>query len=146
MKRIDVKQPAVIGHQNTKMGGVDLINRTLSDYRLSIYGKKWYWLLLVNVLNIGFVYYWKFSRILTGEQIEQKVVYYHIASILLRCSVQATPPRSCPARAYKVDDEIGLDGVQHYLTLGPVHKSAICKKSCHNTLDYFKFINIVLSY
>ena len=86
-KRIDVKQPAVTGHENTKINGVDLIERTLSNYRLSIYGTKWYWLLLVNVLNIGFVYYLKFSRILTGEHIEQKFVYCHTASILLRCLV-----------------------------------------------------------
>ena len=86
-KRIDVKQPADTGHENTKINGVDLIERTLSNYRLSIYGTKWYWLLLVNVLNIGFVYYLKFSRILTGEHIEQKFVYCHTASILLRCLV-----------------------------------------------------------
>ena len=39
---MNVDQPAVIAHDNNGMGGVDLMDRALSDYRPSIHRKKWY--------------------------------------------------------------------------------------------------------
>jgi len=39
------------------MGGVDLMDKALSDFRPVIHGKKLYWPLVKNTLNIGFVYF-----------------------------------------------------------------------------------------
>ena len=35
--------PHVLASYNKGMGGVDLLDRALADYRPSILGKKWYW-------------------------------------------------------------------------------------------------------
>ena len=64
---VNVDQPAVIAHYNNGMGGVDLMDRALSDYRPSIHGKKWYWLLFVNALNVALVYCWRLYRVSTGD-------------------------------------------------------------------------------
>ena len=41
-KRGNITQPAVIAAYNCEMGGVDLLDRTLSDLRHVIRGKKRY--------------------------------------------------------------------------------------------------------
>ena len=82
--RINVQQTSVIGHYNRGMGGVDLVDRALPDFRPVIHGKKWYWPLLVNALNIGFLYCWRIFRIIADDAIEQKTFRRHIVSILLR--------------------------------------------------------------
>ena len=47
-----IPQPNVVAKYNKGMGGVDLMDRALSDYRPRIRGKKWYWPLLINAINI----------------------------------------------------------------------------------------------
>ena len=131
--QVSVEQPAVIGHYNRGMGGVDLVDRALSDFRPSIHGKKWYWPLVVNALNIAFVYSWRLFRIVAGESMEQKLYRRQIVSILLRRSVPVTPAIQLHApTVYKVADEIRLDGHGHYPESGPIRKCAVCKKNCRN--------------
>ena len=50
------------------MGGVNLMDRALSDYRPCIKGKKWYWTLLVNALNISVVFTWRMHSLINPEK------------------------------------------------------------------------------
>ncbi len=43
-----VKQPMLISKYNNGMGGVDLLDRLLSQYRPTVRGKKWWWPLFTN--------------------------------------------------------------------------------------------------
>ena len=43
---------------NSGIGGVDLNDRVLSQHQPKIRGKKWYWPLLVNAINLGMVFCW----------------------------------------------------------------------------------------
>ena len=52
----NIQQPAVIAAYNQGMGGVDLLDRALSNLRPVIHGKKWYWPLVINAINITLVY------------------------------------------------------------------------------------------
>ena len=54
------------------MEGVDLKDRALSDFRPKIMGKRWYWTLLVNALNICVVYTWRLYELLHDKKIPQK--------------------------------------------------------------------------
>ena len=54
-----VTQPHLIHLYNKGMGGVDLMDRLLSSYRPMIRGKKWYWPLFINALNITIVAAWR---------------------------------------------------------------------------------------
>ena len=51
------------------MGGVDLCDRALFYLRPVIHGEKWYWPLVINAINIAFVYSLWLYRIVFGETI-----------------------------------------------------------------------------
>ena len=68
------------------MGGVDLLDHALFGLRLVIRGKKWYWPLAINVINIAFVHSWRLYRIVSAETIPQKDFRRHILGIMIRQS------------------------------------------------------------
>ena len=132
--RGNITEPAVIAAYNRGMGGVDLLDRALSDLRPVIRGKKWYWPLIINAINIAFVYSWRIYRIISGEVFSQKDFRRRVVSIMIRRSAsQILDVRSRPARAFKVADEIRLDGIGHYPSPASVRRCAICKKNCRNS-------------
>ena len=51
---------------------VDLVDRALSDLRSNVNGKKYYWSLIINVLNLGFVYCWQLHQLCTKPKDDQK--------------------------------------------------------------------------
>ena len=55
---VNVEQPHAIKAYNQGMGGVDLVDRALSDLRPNFNDKKWYWSMVINALNLGFVHCW----------------------------------------------------------------------------------------
>ena len=67
-----VQQPNIVKRYNQGMGGVDLMDRALSEFRPCIHGKKWYWPLLVNALNISVVYTYRFYCILKKKFVPHK--------------------------------------------------------------------------
>ena len=95
------------------MGGVDLLNRALSGFRSVIRGKKWYWPLVVNAINIAFMYSWRLYRIVSCETILQKDFRRHIDSR--------------PTKTHKVGDEVRYDASRfsmksdNTMTLLPQH-------------------------
>ena len=50
-----VDQPNLVKSYNESMGGVDVMDRLLGSYRPLIRGKKWWWPLFTNALNISVV-------------------------------------------------------------------------------------------
>ena len=127
--QVKVSQPAAIKEYNDGMGGVDLVDRALSDYRPVIQGKKWYWNLLVNALNLGMVYCWRLFELCSGKKVPQKNYRRVIVQILLQrgsCEVGR------PGPSYSVPDEVRLDNIDHYPGPGSVTKCVICKKNCRN--------------
>ena len=54
-----ITQPQVIKQYNNGMGGVDVMDRLLGSYRPMICGKKWYWLLIINAINVSVVVAWR---------------------------------------------------------------------------------------
>lgn len=41
-RRTDINQPFLISQYNKYRGGVDLLDNNISNYRINIRGKKWY--------------------------------------------------------------------------------------------------------
>lgn len=56
---VNVDQPDAIFQYNKRMGGVDLFDNAISNYRIKIRGKKWYWPLITNGLDAAMVNGWK---------------------------------------------------------------------------------------
>ena len=48
------------------MGGLDLFNRFISDYRLRMRSKKWWWRLFAYFQNISVVAGWRIHKVLGG--------------------------------------------------------------------------------
>ena len=116
MGKGNITQPVVIAAYNRGMGGVNLLDCALSDLRPVIRGKKCYWPLIINAINIAFVYSWCIYGIISGEVLSQKEFRRRVVSIMIRRS------------ASQVANEIRLDGVGHYPSPAPVKRCAICKK------------------
>ena len=93
-----------------------------------IRGKKWYWPLIINALNIAFVYSWRMCKIVSGEEVPQKNFRRHVTSIMIRRSHPRPLSASRPGHIFKVADEIRLDRNGHYPNPGPVRRCVICKK------------------
>lgn len=55
----NVNQPDAIFQYNKRMGGVDLFDNAINNYRIMIRGKKWYWPLVTNGLDAAMVNAWK---------------------------------------------------------------------------------------
>lgn len=59
-KKVTIPQPALVGQYNRNMGGVDLMDNNISNYRIAIRGKRWYipiifWLFDVAMNNSWFL-------------------------------------------------------------------------------------------
>ena len=63
----NVNQPAKIAAYKQGMRGVDLRESALSDLRPVSRSKSWSWPLVLNALNIVFLYSWRVFRIVSGE-------------------------------------------------------------------------------
>ena len=54
-KKVSVSRPCVYSSYNSGMGGVDLMYQATNNYRISIHGKKWWWVLFIHMLNVTMV-------------------------------------------------------------------------------------------
>lgn len=69
-KRIDVQHPALFNNYNQGMGGVDLHDQALCNYRISIRGKKWWWPLLTYIIDMCVVNAWKLYQLFCPEKLD----------------------------------------------------------------------------
>lgn len=58
-KMENIDQPYIVHAYNQRMGGVDLFDNAMNNYRIRVRGKKWYWPLLTNALDAAMVNAWK---------------------------------------------------------------------------------------
>ena len=58
-KKVTIAQPKPITYYNQAMGGVDLLESSIADYRISIHGKKWWWPHFINTLGVLMGAAWK---------------------------------------------------------------------------------------
>lgn len=123
-QRIDVPQPHLFANYNSAMGGVDLLDQAVNNYRICIQGKKWWWPLWTHMLNVTVVNAWRLHA-LAGGNIDLLNFIRCISRHYLRVFEKAqhsrhpsTVPRSI------VRDEGG-----HYPK--KIDKQLRCRK-CHN--------------
>lgn len=63
-KRISVPQPNVLSQYNSYMGGVDLADNFVSNYRISVRGKKWWWPFFSNFIDVALNIAWLLWRVI----------------------------------------------------------------------------------
>ena len=51
-KHVQITRPAAVGIYNAAMGGADVLDGHVASYRISMKGKKWWWMHFVNTLDV----------------------------------------------------------------------------------------------
>ena len=66
--KVQVPQPYLIAAYNQGMGGVDLMDRLLGAYRPTIKAKKWWFPLVVNLINLSVVAAWRLYSVVHPDE------------------------------------------------------------------------------
>lgn len=85
-KEIPISQPNVIHQYNKYMGGVDLHDNGIANYRIAIRGKKWWWPLFINMIDSTVVNSWKIYKISNDSKISQLDFRSQLVMTLLKYS------------------------------------------------------------
>ena len=129
---VNVSQPHAVKAYNKCMGGVHLVDCALSDLRPNFTGKKWYWSLIINTLNLGFVYCWRLHQLCTKLKGDQKSFRGAVVQVTLMKAHNEVPR---PGPNFAIPDEVRFDGKRHYAAPGPVRKCVLYKKNCRNVCE-----------
>ncbi|CAH0713964.1 unnamed protein product, partial [Brenthis ino] len=70
-KMVNVPQPQVIADYNKNMGGVDLHDNGIANYRIQVRGKKWWWPLFINLIDSVLVNSWKIYNLANERSLSQ---------------------------------------------------------------------------
>lgn len=134
---INVDQPHIVKEYNAGMGGVDLLDRSLAEFRPRIRGKKWYYPLIIAAINIGLVFTWRLFEISSGSTLSNKDFRRTIVLIMVNKKPKPRPslaqlPGPKGKKSYPAS-EVRSDNVQHYPeALATPRRCALCKKNCRN--------------
>ena len=127
---VNVSQPHAIKAYNKCIGGVD--DRALSDLRANFNGKKWYWSLIINTLNLGFIYCWRLHQLCTKPKGDQKSFRRDVVQV---ASMKAHNKVPTPGPSFAIPDEVRFDSKGHYRAPGPVRKCVLSKKNSRNVCE-----------
>lgn len=61
-KTVNVSQPNLIAAYNMHMGGVDLLDNLMATYHAPVTGKKWWWPLFINYVDVNLCNAWLLHR------------------------------------------------------------------------------------
>lgn len=103
-----VSQPNAIKQYNQFMGGVDLHDNGIANYRTRILGKKWWWPLFCNSLDSIIVNGWKLYNLVNDVKISQFDFKSYVALRLMKTEKNRLV-RNIPQTL----DEVRFDNVGH---------------------------------
>jgi hypothetical protein len=78
-EKIDVPQPFWFQNYNCCMGGVDLLDQSVNNYRITIGGKK---------MDVGYIYpcdHWRLYQLSSGKTLDFLQFQREIVRYFLRC-------------------------------------------------------------
>ncbi|KAK6188726.1 hypothetical protein SNE40_004845 [Patella caerulea] len=137
-KRVGIRQPNVVKHYNSTMGGVDRLDQNIGLYRCGINSKKWWWSLLLYLIDMCVQQTWHLYRNLpqfAAFPKDQLAVRREISKIWL---MQA-PPLSKPGRRggkyasldKRIPPQIRFDGQGHFIEKSDKQaRCAACGMKC----------------
>lgn len=139
--------PQLIHANNKRMGGVDLFDNAMNNYRIRVRGKKWYWPLVTNALDAAMVNAWKFQCAMRDfeatkfggkvEPMSQLDFRVYVTECLCRQTRVLKFPNPTKLTGMNALNEIRMDMMCHSLEKIPKprrcqhchkHASYICKK------------------
>ena len=104
------------------MGGVDVMDRLLGSYQPTIHGKKWYWLLIINAINI-----------LYSTTVQKKLMtHLEFRREITICLLKMAMPPRCQIGGGRIPDllnDIRFDGVGHLKLKTTQGRCKVCQKN-----------------
>ena len=135
-KKISCVQPFCFYRYNQGMGGVDLLDRFISQYRPTIQAKKWYWPLFVNCIEMLTVAAWRLHvTVGTSPRLDFLEFIRSVVGGLLKTTTSAS---SGPNGRRIINPSVGLHHPVNAETQG---RCSNCKK---NTLAWCSLASYVL--
>jgi Transposase IS4 len=74
-------QPNALDKYNKHMGGVDLADNCVSNYRIQIRGKKWWWPIFSNFLDVAASNAWKIFTIIHPEENINQLTFRRLIAV-----------------------------------------------------------------
>lgn len=84
-QKVDIQQPQLFTKYNASMGGVDLLDQAVNNYRVSIQGKKWWWCLFTHLVNVSAVNAWRLRLLACNEKTDLLTYIRNVTRHYLRC-------------------------------------------------------------
>lgn len=139
-KEIVVAIPKVIAEYNKSMGGVDLLDKQVSLYRVRIRGKKWWFPLFTQLLDIAVVNTWRIHQHVNPND-KLSLLEARRKIVLAYVSKQSAVPRQRPGPQRRllggrVSEDIRFDHGNHFVTPIPTQRRcAFCGKKTKRICD-----------
>ena len=111
---------------NKYMGGVDLLDRFLSEYRPRLRNKKWWWCIFANFLNMSVVTAWRLHKEIGGT-----INHLQFGREIVRTLLGRVPDKSCrPGPSRMPVDSVRFSGSVHIcVSAGKQGRCKLCKKN-----------------
>ena len=123
-----VTQPHLVNSYNKGMGGVDLMDRLAATYRPNIKGKKWYWPLFMNILNVSIVAAWRQYY----KSVENPMSHLEFQRDVTICLLKAGPQRARNELPRTLPDDVRYDVIDHILGSTTQGRCKVCSKNTKN--------------
>lgn len=131
-KMENIPQPVVISNYNKFMGGVDLHDNGVANYRTRILGKKWWWPLFVNTVDSTLVNAWKLYNLTHDKKMSQINFKSYIALRLLKLGANKPKPKCTTSY---VPNEVRTHESGHLIVKDELKVRRRCKV-CHSQTIY----------
>lgn len=111
-----ILQPNMIARYNKYMGGVDLHDNAIANYRINIRGKKWWWPLFINMLDSSVVNAWKLHRLVYSDKpISQLDFRSELARSLMSTNKRRAQSIRGRGSTSSLPSSVRLDNVGHII-------------------------------
>ncbi|XP_066471482.1 piggyBac transposable element-derived protein 2-like [Tiliqua scincoides] len=137
-------QPNVIREYNQGVGGVDVHDSAIADYRIGIRGRKWWWPLFINGIDSAIVNAWKFFCLTTKSNMSQIDFKAEVAVSFMKCEFEQSegegdqPVTSHAAKRRSSRNallaSIRFDGRGHFLTKSDIRARRRCRQCKSQTV------------
>ena len=126
-KRVQIEQPYLVKLYYDNMGGVDRMDQNISNYRIAMRSKKWYFCLVSNMFDISINNAWRLQKICDENPMDLLHFRRYIARTYL--PQYAKPPhKGLRGRPQQTLSDIRYDGNNHWVV--PQVKQTRCAH-CH---------------
>ena len=120
------------------MGGIDAIDRLLGSYCPTVRGKKWYWPLIINAVNVSVVAPWQFHYAVVEVLKSHLEFRCEIAIRLLKSAINVH--RKTTGRAIaNLPSDLWYEGISHCRVSTTQDGCKICQKIlviCGNNVTF----------